>query len=302
MNENKKMKILAAIPCYNEEVTIGSVVLKAKRYVDEVLVVDDGSIDDTARVAEEAGATVIKHEENKGKASAIRTAFRYALENDFDAVVTLDGDGQHNADEIPNLLKPVIDNKADIAIGFRFGRLTEMPLWRKMGKRVLDYATGVGASKITDSQCGFRVFNRKAIEKFARRLRGNGFSVESEQLVLANDYDLKIAEVRISCRYKHLRKTSKKSPFSHGPSVLSYVIWLIAERRPLLFIGVPGLALILTGLFFGYQTVRFYNKTNIFLISYALITAIFLIIGALAVLMSLLLNVLPHIIERAREE
>ena len=301
MNE-KKMKILAAIPCYNEEATIGSVVIKAKRYVDEVLVVDDGSIDDTANVAKEAGAKVISYEENKGKAYAIKRAFKYALENDFDIIVTLDGDGQHNADEIPNLLEPILNGRADMAIGFRFGKLTEMPLWRKIGKRVLDYATGVGAGKVTDSQCGFRAFNRKAIEKFAKKIKGNGFSVESEELILAKENDLKIAEVRVSCRYKHLKKTSKKNPFSHGPSVLSYVIWLIAERRPLLFIGVPGMALVLLGLFFGYKTVRFYNKTHIFLISYALVTAILLIIGALAVLMSLLLHVLPHIIEKAREE
>ena len=295
------MKVLAAIPCYNEEATIGSIVLKAKRHVDEVLVIDDGSIDETAKVAEEAGAAVIKHKENKGKAFGVKNAFKYALENDFDVVVTIDGDGQHDADEIPNLLKPIAEGEADMTIGFRFGRLTEMPLWRKVGKRVLDYATGVGAEKITDSQCGFRAFNRKAIESFVPRLRGNGFSVESEQLVLAKDLELKIAEVRISCRYKNL-KTSKKNPFSHGPSVLRYILWLIAERRPLLFIGVPGMALILAGLLFGIRTISFYNAKNIFLISYALLSIFLLIVGTLAVLMSLLLNILPHIIQRARED
>lgn len=295
------MKILAAIPCYNEEATIGSIVLKAKRHVDEVLVIDDGSIDETAKVAEEAGATVIKHKENKGKAFGVKNAFGYALENDFDVVLTIDGDGQHDANEIPNLLKPIADGEADMTIGFRFGRFTEMPLWRKIGKRVLDYATGVGAEKITDSQCGFRAFNRKAMESFVKRLRGNGFSVESEQLVLAKDLDLKIAEVRISCRYKNL-KTSKKNPFSHGPSVLRYILWLVAERRPLLFIGVPGMVLILTGLLFGIKTISFYNVKNIFLISYALLSIFLLIVGTLAVLMSLLLNILPHIIQRAREE
>ena len=294
------MKILAAIPCYNEEATIGSVVLKAKRHVDEVLVIDDGSIDDTARVAEEAGAVVIKHKENEGKSLGVKNAFKYALENDFDVVVTIDGDGQHDADEIPNLLKPITDGKADMAIGFRFGRLTEMPLWRKVGKRVLDYATGLRAQKITDSQCGFRAFNKKAIESLAQSLRGNGFSTESEQLILAKDFNLKIAEVRISCRYKNL-KSSKKNPLSHGPSVLRYILWLIAERRPLLFIGVPGLASILVGLIFGMKTLHYYSEGLVYL-SGALLAIFFLIVGTLAVLMSLLLNILPHIIQRAREE
>ncbi|MEA2055069.1 MAG: glycosyltransferase [Candidatus Thermoplasmatota archaeon] len=296
----KKMKILAAIPCYNEEATIGSVILKARRHVDEALVIDDGSIDSTAKIAEEAGAKVIGHEENKGKAYGIKSAFKYALENDFDVVVTLDGDGQHDADEIPDLLRPVINREADMAIGFRFGRLTEMPLWRKTGKRALDYATGLKAEKVTDSQCGFRAFNRKAVEGFVHRLRGNGFSAESEQLILAKDFNLKIAEVRTSCKYKNL-KTSKKNPFSHGPSVLRYILWLVAERRPLLFIGVPGLASILVGLFFGMKTLQYYSKGEVYL-SGALLAIFFLIIGTLAVLMSLLLNILPHIIQRARED
>jgi len=298
---NEKKKILAAIPCYNEEATIGSVVIKARRYVDEVVVIDDGSVDDTANVAKEAGATVISYENNKGKAYAIKKAFKYALENDYDILVTLDGDGQHNADEIPDMIEPILNGEADMAICFRFGKLTEMPFWRKIGKRILDYATGIAGGKITDSQCGFRAFNRKAIEAFAHRLRGNGFSVESEEIILANDFGLKIKEVKTTCKYKNL-KTSKKNPFTHGPSVLSFIIWFIAERHPLLFIGLPGMALVLAGLFFGYKTVRFYNKTHVFLTSYALVTAILLIIGALAILMSLLLNVLPHIIERAREE
>jgi len=160
----------------------------------------------------------------------IRKLSEKEKENDFDVVVAMDEDGQYDADEIPNLLKLVLEGKADMSIDFRFGRLTEMPLWRKVGKRVLDYATGVGVQKIANSQCGFRAFNRKAVEGFVPRLRGNGFSVESEHLILAKGLNLKIAEVRISCKYKNL-KISKKNPFSHRPSVLGYIIWLVAERR-----------------------------------------------------------------------
>ena len=95
------MKILVAIPCYNEGLAIGTVALKAKRYVDEVLVMDDGSTDDTVEVAEAAGATVVAHEENKGKGRAVKNALQYAVEHDFDALVLLDGDGQHDLNEIP---------------------------------------------------------------------------------------------------------------------------------------------------------------------------------------------------------
>ena len=108
---------LAVIPCYNEEITIGSMVIRARRFVDRVLVVDDGSSDDTARTARQAGAIVISHKNNKGKSSGIKTGFRYALDNGFEYVVTIDGDGQHNPDEIPALLKNVVNNGNDISIG-----------------------------------------------------------------------------------------------------------------------------------------------------------------------------------------
>jgi len=175
----KKERILAAIPCYNEGATVGSVVLKAKQHVSEVLVIDDGSKDDTAKIAEAAGATVISHGQNKGKAAATKEIFHYALEHGHDIVVTVDGDGQHDANEIPQFLTPLLNDTADMAIGFRSGQRTEMPFWRKIGKRTLDYATGIGTSKVTDSQCGFRAFSRKAIEKINGQLHGNGFSVES---------------------------------------------------------------------------------------------------------------------------
>ena len=119
------MKVLAAIPCYNERLAIGSVALLARNHVDEVLVVDDGSSDGTADVAREAGATVIRHEQNKGKGAAVKTALYYAAANDFDALVLLDGDGRHDPDQIPQLLQPLNDGTADIVIGYR--ELTQMP-------------------------------------------------------------------------------------------------------------------------------------------------------------------------------
>ena len=96
--EGSGKRTLAIIPCFNEEATIGSVVLKARRYVDEVVVVDDGSVDNTAKVAEYAGATVISHGGNRGYGAAIQSCFEYARKHEFDIMTILDGDGQHNAD------------------------------------------------------------------------------------------------------------------------------------------------------------------------------------------------------------
>ena len=113
------MKTLIIIPAYNEELTIGSVVALAKKYGD-VLVVDDGSGDRTSEIAREAGAIVIRHNTNMGKGAALKTGFEYALSREYEIVVTLDADGQHNPDEIPLLMEPIIRGEADLVIGSRY--------------------------------------------------------------------------------------------------------------------------------------------------------------------------------------
>jgi glycosyltransferase involved in cell wall biosynthesis len=191
------MKTLAAIPCYNEGLAIGSVVLKASRHEDEVLVVDGGSTDDTAEIAKEAGAAVVAYEENKGKGRAVKNALRYAIEHGFDALVLLDGDGQHDQREIPKLLEPLTNDAADIVIGFR--TFDQMPAYRRVGRAVLDHATG---GPVRDSQSGFRVLNRRAIELLADTLVKDDFAVESEMTRLANDQHLRFADVQINCKKK----------------------------------------------------------------------------------------------------
>jgi glycosyltransferase involved in cell wall biosynthesis len=293
---------LAVIPCYNEEATIGSIVIRVKRHVKTVLVVDDGSIDETAKIAKEAGAVVLSHKKNMGKSAGIKTGFKYALIHGFDYVVTIDGDGQHNPDEIPAVLGNVMNNGHDISIGSRYGNTTEMPVWRRVGKRVLDYTTSFGnGGNVVDSQSGFRAFNKRAIQGITPRLNGEAFSIESEQLIKAHEIGLKTVNTHISCRYKNL-DTSTKNASSHGFSVLRYVFWLVAEKRPLLFIGVPGFIMVLLGLILGIYTLQYYNQTSVFPIHYAILVSIFLIIGALGLFMGIMLCVIPNIIKRARED
>ena len=303
--KRKNKRTLAIIPCYNEGYTIGSIILSTKKYVDEVLVIDDGSLDNTSEIAHMAGAAVIFHKTNRGKSQALKTGFKYALDNDYDYVVTLDGDGQHNPDEIPIVLETILKNggSIDISIGHRYGHDTEMPKWRKIGKRILDYLTSFGTGGyIADSQCGFRAFSKKAVKGLVPRLNGEAFSVESEQLIKAHELGLGLGHTHVACKYKNLKNTSTKSPTSHGFSVLGYVIWLVAEKRPLLFIGVPGFIFLIIGLLFGIYTLQYYNLTHIFPIHYAILVSIFMILGSLGMFMGLVLNVLPSIIQRSRNE
>jgi glycosyltransferase involved in cell wall biosynthesis len=288
------MKVLAAIPCYNERLAIGSVALLAREHVDEVLVIDDGSRDGTADVARETGASVISHERNKGKGAAVKSALHYAAANGFDALVLLDGDGQHEPDQIPQLLQPIQDGTADIVIGSR--EIKQMPRYRRVGRLVLDYTTAAG-TMTRDSQSGFRALSRKAVEALlSKNLQANGFSIESEMILAARDLQLSIAEVPITCTYD-VEKPSTKNPVSHGMGVLGTIIQTIAEKRPLLYMGVPGLVLIMIGFFFGITLLRQYNRQGYFSLPYTMLAGFFILVGLLGVFIGLVLNVISRLVK-----
>src|SRR5947208_13812544 len=128
-------RILVAIPAFNEGTTIGSVVLKARQFASEVIVVDDGSSDHTAETAALAGAHVIQHARNLGKGFAIRSAWLYAREHEPEAFVLLDGDHQHDPNDIPRLVETILSGKADIAIGVRWGKTSGMPMYRRIDRK-----------------------------------------------------------------------------------------------------------------------------------------------------------------------
>ena len=216
------MKSIVIIPALNEEAAIGSIVKRSLQYVDDVLVIDDGSDDNTSKIASESGARVIKHPNNLGKGVSLKDAFGEV--SGYDIVVTIDGDGQHNPDEIPSLMEPVRDGSADLVNGSRYlnGFDEETPAYRRVGQRVLDIATNItSGTNVTDSQSGFRAFNGKTIKCY--RFRDTGFGIESEMLADAAEHDLKIVEVPITVRYD-VENSSTKGPVTHGVGVLIKIV------------------------------------------------------------------------------
>ncbi|AUB57953.1 dolichyl-phosphate mannose synthase [Methanobacterium sp. MZ-A1] len=194
------MRIITIIPAYNEETAILNVVKGVKKYSD-VLVVDDGSTDKTAILAKNVGATVIKHWKNNGKGAAIKTGLKSAIEDDYDFMVLLDGDGQHDPQCIPFLLGGM--DGVDLLIGSRFLNMTpqNMPLQRRLSNGIttwlIRFMTGY---HITDSQCGFRVISKKAAPFFTG-ISYNDYVYESEVLCKASENDLVVGERPIQCIY-----------------------------------------------------------------------------------------------------
>jgi len=246
--EELKGKIIVLIPAYNEELTISSVVMLVKRHSDHIIVIDDGSTDRTRELATEAGAEVISHSVNKGKAAALMTGFKRARELDSECTITIDGDGQMDPELIPQVAAPVLQEVADLVIGSRYlsKNATDTPTHRRMGQRVLNSATAIGSSvEITDSQSGYRALSSKALDN--TNFNSEKFNIESEMIAYFSDIGLRIAEVPVTVRYD-VPNGHKQKPLEHGLSVLGGVVTYVGYRRPLLVFGVPGVISFVLGL------------------------------------------------------
>jgi len=228
-------KIIAAIPCLNEDRFIGDIVTRARIYVDRVIVIDDGSTDNTSEVAKAAGAEVIRHKRRRGAGAATRTAFEAAKANNADILITLDGDGQHNPDEIPQVLAPILSNEADLVIGSRFlqsnlnqsqlisSNLIQVPKYRKFGIDVITWLYNFGSKvKVSDSQSCFRAHSKKLLE--AINITENGFGFSIQVLIQARRKNFVITEVPISCIYHS--EGSSLNPIAHGLGVAFVVLRL----------------------------------------------------------------------------
>jgi glycosyltransferase involved in cell wall biosynthesis len=285
----RSARVIALIPAYNEERCIGSVILRAREYVDDVIVVDDGSHDATARVAEAAGARLIRHKTNRGKGQALTTGFQAARKMCPDILVILDSDGQHSADEIPLLVDAIREHEADMVVGSRFRdaeQLAKIPQGRRMGLRAVTTVTNLlSGVHVSDSQSGFRAFSARALNLLT--FRGAGFSVESEMQFLAREHDLNVVEVSISADYDD---PAKRSPVVQGFRVLNGVLRLVGQTRPLLFMGLPGLLSLTLGLLMGLAVVSIYIASQKLAVGYALVSVLCIVMGTMSLFSGLILH------------
>lgn len=292
-------RVIAVIPAFNEARFIASVVLTAKRHAHQVVVVDDGSTDETAELAELAGATVIRQPENMGKAQALNAGFRAARSLAAEVVVCLDGDAQHNPAEIPDVIAPILQGQADVVIGSRFlGKRSKIPGWRQVGQHSLTAVTNLASGvTITDSQSGYRAFSPRAIQ--ALYFQTSGLSVESEMQFLLKQGKLAVTEVPISVSYLD---GNKRNPVVHGLEVLDAILSLVARRRPLLFFTLPGLLLGAFSLLLGSFVTTTVQAGGTLPTGSAILTALLFIGGLLLTLSGVILHSVQHLFKRVETE
>lgn len=204
-------RVIALIPAYNEAARVGAVVTKAKPHVSEVVVIDDGSTDKTADVSRAAGATVLRHEQNKGKGAAIVTALEYFAKSPATFGVFLDADGQHDPGEIPKFVEAVQRENAGIVVGTRMSDTGAMPVVRKLTNQFTSWVTSkLARQRITDSQCGYRLVHRRVLPDL--KLSTARFETETEMLIQAGRAGHRIAEVPVRTIYGQEARASHIHP------------------------------------------------------------------------------------------
>ena len=289
------LKIAVGLPAYNEEKNIASIITKLGKIADFVIVCNDGSSDLTGDISAKMGATVINHEKNKGYGAAIRSIFLKSKELDVDVLVTFDADGQHNVDDIENVISPILDQTADLVIGSRFLDNAEenIPSYRKTGIKIITTLANSSLNeKIKDSQSGFRAYSKNVISAITPS--DSGMGVSSEILIKASNNEFKIAEVPIKISYEG--DTSTHHPVSHGFSVTLSTLKFISIEHPLKFYGIPGLTFLVIGLLFTIFTLQLFSETRQIFTNVTLIAVGTIIFGTMLLMTSILLYSIVNLV------
>lgn len=198
-NLKSNLSVCAVIPFFNEEAFIRNVILKTKKYVDQIIAVNDGSTDNSEKMIKDLdGVVVLSSKINRGKGFALAKGFEECVRNNFDIIITLDGDNQHSPELIPEFISAISSN--DIVIGNRLGDLKNMPVARVLSNNITSFLLSLKTGqKILDSQCGYRAYKKKVLEII--KTTSAGYEAESEILVLAARLGFRIGFIDIPTIY-----------------------------------------------------------------------------------------------------
>ena len=292
------MNITIGIPAFNEEKNIGKIIITLKKITNDIIVCDDGSSDLTKEIAEGLGAKVISHTKNMGYGEAIKSIFNEAKKKESDILVTFDADGQHRAEDIMGLTKPIIDQQAEVVIGSRFLKNeTNMPTYRKMGVKILTKVTNMSIKEnLTDSQSGLRAYQKKVLQNIS--LTDSGMGISTEILIKSHQKKFRIVEVPVQILYG--KDTSTQNPVSHGTSVLLSTIKYTSIQHPLKFYGIPAVIFLVIGLSFLIWTFQIYAEETRVVTNIALVGIGTIILGVILMISAILLYSLVSVVQDKR--
>jgi len=290
------MKILV-IPAYNESKTIRNIVETSLKFVDKVIVYDDGSDDSTSEESKKGGAEVLRNSRNFGKGVALKSLFSKAKTLNPEILVTMDGDGQFLPEEIEMLMNPILNDEADVVIGNRFLQKSDIPKFRKFGNKIIGKIANMAEKlPVDDIESGFRAYSRQALEIID--FTSKGFGVDGEILIGCVKRGQRIIEVPITVKYETGGRTSTKNPLSLAGSIVGIFIEIIALKNPLRFLGIPGLILIIVGIIFASITINHFNETRDFPIGPSIVAVGSLSVGTVLLLTSAVLFSIGRILKK----
>ncbi|OQA26086.1 MAG: Undecaprenyl-phosphate mannosyltransferase [Verrucomicrobia bacterium ADurb.Bin345] len=223
--DRTRHRVCVIIPAYREAARIGDVVREVRKSGLDVLVVDDGSPDNTSEVAREAGAVVVRQEPNRGKGVALNAGFQHARDNGYEAVVTMDADGQHAPSEVPKFIEAYVRTGIPVLVGNRMGTPGSMPLVRRWTNRFMSWLLSrVMGQYVPDTQCGFRLYRCDVIPFVSAQ--SERFAAESEILLHVAARGIRIGAVRITTIY-----ADEKSKISPARDTVRFLGMLLKYRR-----------------------------------------------------------------------
>jgi glycosyltransferase involved in cell wall biosynthesis len=245
------MKITAILPAFNKEVHIGTLVLQTKKYVDNVVVIDDGSSDRTGEMAKLAGAKVIRHPSKMGNGAALKSGFEYVGRNGAKVIVTMDFDGELNPDYIPILINPIIKGEADVVNGSM--HMEKSHFYQFIGKYNLDNVLNSNTRlSTTDTQSGIQAFARHTLTAF--KFKSNGKTTGNDMLKDAANAGLRVKEVEIG-----MKQSVDFTTPNHGNYIIKTLVKMLEDIelcRPLYYLTIPGMLCTIFGMGLGLDILK----------------------------------------------
>ena len=293
----KSLDVLVCIPAYNAQSTIPEAVKRCQKFADLVLVINDGSSDNTEKVARKAGADIITHRKNRGYGGAIKTALEEGLKRNARVTITFDADLQHDAKDIPKIIEPILSNESDIVIGSRFlEKNTGVKTYRKFGIRFITSLVRLfSGNNIRDAESGFRGYSIDSLKQLIPMLETEGMGMSAEILLKASVSKLKIVEVPRKEMYPENVQTSSQNPLKHGLSVILTIIKLVIETKPLVAFGIPSIFFFISSIIGSVYVVNFYNEIGRLPLGMTVFTVLLISIGFFLLLAAMILYVLTRI-------